>query len=279
MPNLKQRNRREVKGRLDKYQVARPVYAALLGDGTSDENVEVTNRPGFVYIRTGNEQSASQAFNNRVPNRYDLPVYVGYTNTQPTLLQVLDIRQQAYVGAGNNPVVLVPGHHQTHEFGNSEDGSDVVWIEKQQYKEALAKPTDPASMQLYVNPILYQYEDGWQYYAGGNTADLSGYVPSTTHRARYLLVSIDAATNALQYTSGTVFNSYSPPSDLTDALPTPPFASIPVSAVYLRTTTTALTFEDNLGYDPRLIVSGTGGLVTAAPTGTQYSSLAASWFM
>jgi len=253
---------RDIGDRFEEYSPKRPIIPALMGDG--NDNVVVDGRPGFVYIRVGASQSLGQAFNNRLQPRDDLAIYVGYTDTQPDLLQVLDVRQQEYVAAGNSPIPIIPRHHETHEF-NSADGSDVIWVEKQQLTEALTRPTDPESMNVYVHPILYAYAGSWEWFPGDESDDLSGYMPSNSGEARYVLIYIDTSTNALDYSQGEIFAELAPPVDMVSALPDAPAASIPVGAVYLTSSTTEITFDDNLHFDPRFTVTATGGVVDPGP--------------
>jgi len=249
--------RRQFQSILDQYEPRRPGSPALLGDGMG--NVEVSERPGYVYVRVGSEELVGQAYNNRVPNRENLPIIIGYSSEQPTLFQVLSIRE-VYAGAdsGHSPIPQVVAHHKSHELGNADDGSDVVWVQKQQVLPLLAYPTSPSSLSINVAGDWYAWDDGWNYFSGG-VADLSGYVPASMSDALYVLISIDGATNAIQYTAG---SSLVPGAALADQIPSAPSGSVPVVAVYLTGGTTAIEW-DNL-YDVHLFNQPVGGSVTPA---------------
>ena len=255
-------SRRRFEEVLAQYEPIRPADPALMGDGLG--NVAVSGRDGFVYIRVGSELVVGQAYNNRVPNRENLPIIVGYSSDQPALFQVLSIRE-VYAGAdsGHDMIPQVVAHHNSHELGNADGGDDVVYVQKQQILPLLAYETDPASMYINVASDWYPWQSGFKFFAGATSADLSGYVPATSGQARYLLVSVDGATNILQYTEGDTWSLYLPPADLSSLVPDAPAGSVPVVAIYLPYGTTALTRETNL-YDVRILISPVGGSLLPA---------------
>ena len=255
-------SRRRFEEVLAQYEPIRPADPALMGDGLG--NVKVSGRDGFVYIRVGSELVVGQAYNNRVPNRENLPVIVGYSSDQPALFQVLSIRE-VYAGAdsGHDMIPQVVAHHNSHELGNADGGDDVVYVQKQQILPLLAYETDPASMYINVASDWYPWQSGFKFFEGATSADLSGYVPTTSGQARYLLVSVDGATNILQYTEGDTWSLYLPPADLSSLVPDAPAGSVPVVAIYLPYGTTALTRETNL-YDVRILISPVGGSLLPA---------------
>jgi len=255
-------SRRRFEEVLAQYEPIRPADPALMGDGLG--NVAVSGRDGFVYIRVGSELVVGQAYNNRVPNRENLPIIVGYSSDQPALFQVLSIRE-VYAGAdsGHDMIPQVVAHHNSHELGNADGGDDVVYVQKQQILPLLAYETDPASMYINVASDWYPWQSGFKFFEGATSADLSGYVPTTSGQARYLLVSVDGATNILQYTEGDTWSLYLPPADLSSLVPDAPAGSVPVVAIYLPYGTTALTRETNL-YDVRILISPVGGSLLPA---------------
>ena len=250
--------RRQVGRVLTKYEPKKDSWPALLGNGRG--TVSVAGRPGWVYVRTGSDELPGQAFNNRVPLHDDLPIIVGYDSLQPELFQVLTIREvYAGAGSGDNAIPQVVAHHGTHEFGADEGGSDVVWVQKQQIVPMLATPTSPNTMMINVYADLYPWGTGWNWFAGALSADLTARIAAAAGEAKYVLVSIDGATNTLQYTNGTDFIILLPPADMGDLIPEPPAGSVPVVAVYLPNGVTSLGW-DNL-FDVRLFNQPMGGSV------------------
>lgn len=254
--------RRQFQEVMAQFEPRRPADPALMGDGLG--NVAVSGRDGYVYVRVGSELLVGHAYNNRVPNRENLPVIVGYSSAQPELFQVLSIRE-VYAGAdtGDKMIPAVVAHHNSHELGNADGGDDVVYVQKQQIIPLLAYETDPASMYISIAADWYPWQSGFKFFAGATSADLSGYVPGTSGQARYVLVTVDGATNVLQYTSGDTWAIYLPPADLSTLVPDAPAGSVPVVAIYLPNGTTAITRKTNL-YDVRILISPVGGSLTPA---------------
>ena len=248
---------------LSRYQEALPTWPALTADAQG--TLHVAGRPGWFHVRIGSDKIAAQAFNARVGDYVDYPVIVGYTAEQPNLFQVISARF-VYAGAdtGDDLLPQVPAHHRTHEFRrDGSGGGDTVWVQKQQMLPLQAAPTSLVStMQVNIAADWYAWQDGWQYFAGATSADLSGYVPTGAAQAKFVLISVDGATNTLQYTEGDLFSTLLPPANLDDQLPAAPSGSVPVVAVYLLSTTTKLDW-DNL-YDIRLFNQPVGGSVLPA---------------
>ena len=167
--------------------------------------VDVPGRPGYDYVRTGDEQIVGEYLNVRVPSRYDLPVYVGRDPVQPYVEQVLSIRQEAYIDAGYSPIPQIPPHAHTHEWpipgDENADGSDLVYVGWRQIR----------NFRLYtdgVNPFRI-YTDGGPYYSpvlghniwvGVSQVDLTEAVP-TNGKARWVLIYLDG-TGTLRYRAG-----------------------------------------------------------------------------
>ena len=130
-----------------------------------------------------------QALNQRVPNRNDLPIIVGYDPIQPELFQVLSIRE---VYHGSDDIItsgLIPNvgpHHTTHEW--SGDGDDTVYVHLRQFLPLLVRPTSGMEVQIDQGII---YRGGWIAVAD-QTLDLTTYRPTIPSRARYVLISVDA---------------------------------------------------------------------------------------
>ena len=247
---------RAVQRVLSGYVKKTPNYPALLGDGNG--NVAIANRPGYVHIRTGNDETLGTAFNQRVPLRDDLPIVVGYTTEQPDLFQVLTIRE-VYIGSDDYTVFIpqVVGHGDTHTYG----GGDEVYIFTKQIMALLVFPTDPATMTVNVSNGWYPWLSTWHYFEDTVSANLAGSVPvGAGGEARYTLISIDGATEALQYTDGDIFPAWLPPADTEDMIPGAPLGSIPLAAVALVFGQTTITGDDI--YDLGMIRQPVGGSVT-----------------
>jgi len=215
---------------------------ALMGD--ADGNVEVSNRPGYVYVRNTDGSPLGQALNQTVQNRANLPIIVGYTALNPSLLQVLGQRE-VYPGTDLYQTFLqgVQTHHETHEFGNAAGGGDVVWVRQQQIVPFVVAPTDPASMQVKVRSgVYYRPPEGLQWFDAATSADLTTYLPASGN-AVYLLISMDVATGELAYTSGDEFGELAAV-ELDDGAPAIPGGHEPLAMVRLISTTTSVTWDE-----------------------------------
>lgn len=231
---------------LQHYHRKRLAFAAILGDGNG--NVEVEGRSGFVYYRlVEDDKMYGIALNRRVPNREDLPVIIGYDIHQPYTLQVLSVRQ-VYSGTGQTLPAEVGPHHETHEYeppGTSDrtSGDDVVWVHQQQMTPLLCKPTDPETMTVEISAGSYGSREGFAYYTGTTTADLSSYKPTSGSSARFVALSIDVKTNILQYTEGDTFGIISPPSNFFAYVPELPVECVPVAAILLTSSLTEIGWD------------------------------------
>jgi hypothetical protein len=194
--STEKQTRRKVAEKFGQYQKILPSYPALLGNGRG--TVIVSGRPGFVYVRVGSDLVPGQALNQRVPNRNNLPVIVGYDPLQPELFQVLSIRE---VYLDTDDVVtsgLIPQiapHHGTHEWSGW--GDDTVYVHLRQWLPLLVRPTSGLEVQIDQGVI---YRDGW-IWVSSQTLDLSGYRPTAASAALYVLVSLDE-TGVATATSG-----------------------------------------------------------------------------
>jgi len=220
---------------LDRKQDVIPAWPALMGDGAG--TVEVSTRSGWVYVRVGSDEILGQAFNNRVPNRDNLPVLVGYEPVQPDLYQVLSIRE-VYAGAdsGHDVIPQVPSHHETHEW-MGDDGCDLVYVHLRQWM--------PLRLRV-VNGMTVQVDRGVMYRGGWvevstQQMDLTGCRP--TGGGRYVLMYLDAD-GILGARSGDVVVPASGIA-LTD-IPEPGLSEFPLAAVMVYGGQTSV--QDNYTY-------------------------------
>lgn len=249
------RLRRSFRGKLGEREPVLNRFLAIMGDG--DGNLAVPGAENIVYVRVP-DRGVVEALNTRVSPRNDLPVVVGYTHERPETLQVLDVYENQIAGMGS--YAYVAWHHQAHELGNVAGGDDVVWVQKSQIVELLGHPTDPTSLQVLVEDGNYPWVSGWncfdQALAPGVAVQIAALAAG---EAQFILVSIDGATNALQTTDGAVFPALAPPADRCAMIPAPPVGSVPITAIYITSTTITIEW-DNL-YDVRLIQQPMGGSV------------------
>jgi len=257
----KQRLRQRLKTEIAANEPKPLRFRMRLGDGTSTNNVIVADDPNYCYAYRDNRGIIEKVLNMSVVPRDNLPVIVGYKHEQPDLLQVLEVNWREVVGPST--FAYLPHHHYSHELFNARGGDDVVWVQKQQILPLLAYATTPASMQVEVFSGWYPFDDGFTYFPETTSDDLTPYLPTGTNQALVLLITIDGATNDLQYTMGGQFSSVLPVGDIDDLIPQPPAGSVPIVGVYMTNTTASLSMQSNL-YDLRAMFGGVDGSVLPA---------------
>ncbi len=186
------------------------VFSGELGVTTNGENlVEVSGRPGFVWVRLRNQlNELVQAFNESVSPVFDLPVLVEWDKLSPTRYKVINRDVGRYTVWGSASAYL-PKHGSQHSFNtldiNFGGGGDVVWVYGQQFMPALVTPSGSAgafsiSMQPYVH-----YHSGTFGFAGGTGLLIpSDYKPPTADKARMFLIYLDQDTGNPMIATGTM---------------------------------------------------------------------------
>jgi len=253
-----QRTRRRFQEELGTREEVQQRFRATIGDGTG--NIEVPGKRNFVYVRREGRSRIEECHNTRVPRRNGLPVIVGHDPVNPDTLQILEPDWGGMASPDNYS--YVPYHHESHEFQNADGGDDITWIQSQQYVPLLAYPTDPLTMTVNVYGGWYCWGTDWHYFEATVSADLTGSIPGIVGNARYTLISIDGATETLQYTDGAEFPVVLPPADIEDMIPTAPGGSVPIVAVYLPNGIISIDWA-NL-YDIRMMVATAGMIVPHA---------------
>lgn len=224
----------------------RRIWTALMGDGTG--TITDPDNADRVFVRVhGLQDSVALVFNKSVPtNRPDLPVLIGATRELPQRVQVLGVDWSALPEWGGE--LFLGLHGDTHELP---DGADPVYVQKRAIVPLRASPQDTPDMTVSVAADYYPWDDGFNFFAGDDTEDLTSRKPGAWE-GRYVCIYVDGATNLLAYTNGDAW-----PLDDPEDLPSPPEGSVPVCAVRLMGTTTAIEEADIFDY--RIIVSPMGG--------------------
>jgi hypothetical protein len=128
-------------------------------------------------------------------------------------------------------------------------------------------------MTLAVAADFYPWDDGFQYFEGGDTEDLTARIP-TGGRHRFVTVYVDGETNSLAYLDGDATSIIFPLG--VDAIEMPPEGSVPICAVRLYTGQTTIVEEDI--YDLRILISPSPGSTLPAahpldPVGGRHTGL------
>jgi hypothetical protein len=165
--------------KLSRYQTRSVIYSGFLGkrDGT----IEVPGLSGYVYIRMANGEVLS-AFNQRVPNIFNLPIYFGYDPAAPKLFQVLSIRP-VFVTQPNQDVSLpeIPDHNHTWPARLT------TWVRGEQFLPGLVQAK--GGMTVCIYPFYLRKLDGTHIYVPYTELDLTSYVPAEGSIA--ILIAVD----------------------------------------------------------------------------------------
>ena len=224
---------------LSELETKQDRFITMLGilGRVSDGTVVVSSRPGYVYVRIGHEERLGQARNKHVPNRYNLPVIVGWDGIDPEF-QVLSIRQGDYLGAGFGEIPEVAPHHSTHEWPTDgdeySDGSDAVYVHWRQIRGLRLKVVSAFTVQVERAP-LYRSDLGRNVWVVEQSLDLGGDTPGAG--ARYVLVYLDANSD-IQRRLGPVVSKAA--LDFEAHSPLPYWGEIPLAWVMLYSGQTAI---------------------------------------
>ena len=207
--------------RLAVYQRKNEEFLARIGNLATGE-IFVPNTTRTVYVTMQTSGAVNQAINNAVPNALGRPVVVGYDiNDMSKTLRVL--RGWNAFGNGENDADGLADHADQHEWG----GHDPVYVWWEQVLKSLPVP-DGLTLKIY--PGEYKTATGWKTYTQRTTLDLSSYVPSTSGKAKYVLVVVDAA-GSFAVRDGAEVTGYD---NLTDAnIPQPSTGDTSICAVRL----------------------------------------------
>jgi hypothetical protein len=229
-----------------------------------NEQVEVNNRPGYVYVRIHNNFSeVVQVYNDQVSPVYGLPVLIIRDNIDATRYRIYGRDIGAYENWQSDTNYL-PIHGNQHSF-NSDNfgGGDIVWVYDRQIMPLLVYPsgTTGAGM-VMIAPDLIWHNSEWRAVGGTGTASLLSYKP-TGSTSSLVLISLDSVGNPK-----TTLASYAIPTgtvsgeSLLQYLPDPANYDIPLAMVRLSSGTSAIPWDniyDLRGFSCENITGSSGG--------------------
>lgn len=201
------------------FEPSQPKVQAILTDqingGTG--SVAVADRPGWVWALVGG--AITQVLAPEIMPVAGLPVTM-QMDANTGLYQVASVNYAAiqdYDGSSFSNL-----HGPQHNI----NGGDPVYVDQRQLLIGLLRQQATADMTVIAGPVYYTYNGATILFDETDTSSLAGYLPTTAGYSKWLLISIDPATNTLQYTAGSEFLlAYVDPGDY--------FATIPNAAVVL----------------------------------------------
>ena len=234
------------------------VFSGELGVTTNGENlVEVSGRPGFVWVRLRNQlNELVQAFNESVSPVFDLPVMVEWDKLSPTHYRIIDRDTARYTTWGGSTSSYLPKHGASHSFDTltGVGGGDPVWVYDQQIMPFLVTPSGSSgAMSVSWQPDVYYMSGTFHYWGGTGTAISNDLKPTGTTSARMLLLYADVSTGNLLIATGTLTEFDATLTGTADVMPyMPPLIDnddLPIAGLRLVTGTNVILWS-NL-YDVR----------------------------
>lgn len=182
--------------RFAERQPATRYQPGLLGDDNG--TVQVAGKPGYVYVRIND--MLTYAYNDTVPNRANMPVYVSYSVQEPDRLIVTGTRTMEADDIPTRKGNAAP-HHFDHEWMANGGGDDVVYVDERQFLPFRVWPAAGLSIYIYRG-ITYSGTQDYLFEPTGSY-DLSPLVPATSGSGRWVVVSMSSS-GSLCFTPGDV---------------------------------------------------------------------------
>jgi hypothetical protein len=223
--------------------------------------VDVTGRPGYVWVRLRNDMSeAVQAYNDQVSPVYGLGVIVVRDPIDKSRWRIKG-RDLGRYNSWSSASAYLPAHNYSHSLPINNPGADPVWVYSRQIMPLALVPSGTSgAMSLIVKDFIYNRNSIWRYFSETSTSDLSGYKPSGTN-AVFVLVYLDTS-DSISYLRGSEFSSATGTANVVPNIPNSPSdCYIPIAGVYLLSGTSSLSWINI--YDARPffspVVTGSSG--------------------
>jgi len=162
-----------------------PVTIPGLMGRASDEVIKVTTRPGYIYVRIGNDETLAQAYWTGTV-AYDRACICGYDDATQKF-RVLRLRQDEYTTAGFTPVPEIDEHGATHLYPDPSDkttahrGTDVAFVSERQLLELRLGKHTSGNFTVRIERSLVEVGGGIRWIVT-QTLDLTNSVPASGAR-------------------------------------------------------------------------------------------------
>lgn len=227
-----------------------PPFKAVMGRG--DGVVNVTGRPGYVWCRKlGKTEMLMEAYNRGAPAIEDVIVLVQESRIEG--VKGYEVIGVASSTSPDNYYPEVPPHAWTHEWRPG-IGRDRVTVYPRAWGYLRAEPIPTGSMNVWVTPGWYYYNDFLRWYVGGYSP---GFYPPPSGTWNQLL-SFEPSDESLHITNGSIVGY-----GLRANIPTPSGCTYPIAAI--ESTGTFSTINENMIEDVRLFMDP---IEDCAETGT-----------
>lgn len=271
-------NRRAVEAITELNAESEPIGGRLGIPIDGIRQVNVANRPGFVYVRLrDNPNELVQAFNESVSAVYDLPVLVEFKNNRYT---VIGRDTDRYSSWGSDSSYL-PTHASQHSMlANQLGGGDPVFVDGRQMMPGAAYPSGTlGGPNVLISDFLFRNKIGnWLYIGNTGTPDLNTLRPNGS-TARMVLVCLDYTSGGFVILTGSTFSAtLTGTSQIWPFVPNNNLDQVPLAAIRIVSGTTSIGW-DNI-YDARQWIdsgfptgsSGGGGTPGGNSTNVQFNN-------
>lgn len=250
------------KKREQSFEASREITKATLIK--VDGSVKVIDRPGYVWAREyGQHGGVFQVLNAATSAWAGLPVLVAVDPKSPARRQVTGVDRDtlaALASYDGNP--YLPEHGQWHVRYDGYYGPDPVTV----YGRMLfpLRCEADTGLTVQVMPLVYLAAGARVYYAGVSGLDLSSYVPTTSGKARKVLVYLDTADNIAKVIAGALGSSATGV-----ALSYPPVPSGGIGSAWIRLAHGATALSELADFeDARMLFAAQQGTSGQAGTNT-----------
>lgn len=166
--------------------------------GRPDGVVAVPGQTGHVYVRVDSDRTLTTARNpDAAPYQFNLPVKMEEERGVLVIVgRDTGAMAEASGSIGSNPYGV---NKHTHRLGTGMEYTvEALRLEPGQLHPA-------GGLTVRVEPFRYYYNGAWETFEG-DTMSLGSHRPSTTGKHRWVLVSVDPATNTLVVDDGSEEN-------------------------------------------------------------------------
>jgi len=240
-------------------QLINPAVGQLKGSlGISTTVVEVSSRPGFVWVRLlENRSELIRAHNYKVTPIYDLPVILEFDGIK---YEIIGVDTDRYVQWNTN-FSFLPNHGRQHSAIRGSEGTDIVWVDSQQILPLLVTPpTTTGSNSVNINQ--YQYKNSENSWLSVGGTGFSGITPLDVSGSNLYLLMLNDADGSLYSITGSVFPaSVSGTSSVLSYLPGIPATNKDIPLAAIRANPGAAVGWRDI-YDVRQFFSKSGGNIT-----------------
>ena len=199
----------------------------VINGGSGDASV--AGRPGYVWANVGGVPLQIRAPD--IMPVAELPVTL-QASPIDGVYETVGVTYGAIDGWDGTPF------NNQHGAQHNIEGGDPTYIDQRQLLIGLLRAQSTPDMTVLAGEVFYTYQNQTVYFPETDTADLTSEIPAIAGSSVWVMVGIDAATNALVYETGSSFALLDDPTDYFPAIPND---TLVLGDIRLESTTTTIT--------------------------------------